>query len=55
MKTKKLQVNDVPTELFRTAKLQAISEDKSLRLWIIEAVKEKLKRSDPSRRQPQMT
>jgi len=50
MATRKLQVNCVPNELLRTAKMQAYSEDKTLRAWIIEALKDKLKRSDPSRR-----
>jgi hypothetical protein len=49
-KTHLLQVENVPPALLKEAKLQAMSEDKTVRMWFIEALQEKLKRSDPNRR-----
>jgi hypothetical protein len=42
----------IPEELANELKLQATSEDKSIKKWVVEAIQEKLKVSDPSRRDP---
>lgn len=44
-----LLVEDVPKELMRQVKLQAASEDRTMKKWIIEALKEKLRKSDKTR------
>jgi hypothetical protein len=40
----------VSDDLARDVKLQATSEDKSIKQWVVEAIQVKLKTSDPSRR-----
>ena len=46
---KSLLVEDVPKELVRQVKLQAVAEDRTMKEWIMEALKEKLRRSDKTR------
>lgn len=41
-----LNIRDVPDELHREAKAAAAKEGRSLREWFIEAIKEKLERSE---------
>lgn len=41
-----INVRKVPDELHREAKAQAAKEGKSLQDWFIEAIKEKLERSE---------
>lgn len=40
-----VNLKDFPEDLHRAAKVAAVKEGKSLKDWIIEAVKEKLERS----------
>jgi hypothetical protein len=47
-----LKVGRLPKHLHRDIRLQAISEDKTLKQWVIEALEEKLKHSDMTRRFP---
>jgi hydrogenase maturation factor len=46
----KLEIPNFPANLKREVKLQAVSEDKSVKQWVIEALTYKLKVSDKSRR-----
>jgi hypothetical protein len=49
---RQLNIRQIPDQVYKEAKQQAISEDKPLYQWVIDALRNELKRCDPSRRWP---
>lgn len=52
MKTIIWPIRGFPVALKKEVKMQALSEDKSIAEWLVEAIQEKLKQSDKGRRFP---
>lgn len=48
----KLELKDFPDKLHTEIRAQAQSEDRTLKAWVIRALKEKIAKSDKSRRFP---
>jgi hypothetical protein len=46
----RLDIPNFPEQLLKEIKLQAVSEDRTIKKWVERAIKEKLSKSDKSRR-----